>query len=78
MSEESEILTKLIKLWLNKKYNKKLINSSKLLNKKYINKLVNKFLNTEPFNLMKNDLLILSIINNIMKIEIYKILLNKN
>ena len=76
MSEVSEILKTLIRFWLNEKYKSREINfSDKLLNNKNVNKLVDEFLNTKPYDSMKNEVLILSIINKLMQIEIYRILL---
>ena len=76
MSEVSEILKTLIRFWLNKKYESQEIKfSDKLLNNKNVTKLVDEFLNTKPYDSMKNEVLILSIINKLMQIEIYRILL---
>ena len=78
MSEVSEILKTLIRFWLNEKYKSREINfSDKLLNNKNVNKLVDEFLNTKPYDSMKNEVLILSIINKLMQIEIYRILLKE-
>ena len=78
MSEVSEILKTLIRFWLNEKYKSQEIKfSDKLLNNKNINKLVDEFLNTKPYDSMKNEILILSIINKLMQIEIYRILLKE-
>ena len=76
MSEVSEILKTLIRFWLNEKYESREIKfSDKLLNNKNVNKLVDEFLNTKPYDSMKNEVLILSIISKLMQIEIYRILL---
>ena len=78
MSEVSEILKTLIRLWLKEKYeSKEIIFSDKLLNSKNVTKLVDEFLNTKPYDSMKNEVLILSIINKLMQIEIYRILLKE-
>ena len=76
MSEVSEILKTLIRDWLKEKYESQEIKfSDKLLNNKNVTKLVDEFLNTKPYDSMKNEVLILSIINKLMQIEIYRILL---
>ena len=78
MSEVSEILKTLIRFWLNEKYESQEIKfSDKLLNNKNVTKLVKEFLNTKPYDSMKNEILILSIINKLMQIEIYRILLKE-
>lgn len=78
MSEVSEILKTFIRFWLNEKYESQEIKfSDKLLNNKNVTKLVNEFLNTKPYDSMKNEVLILSIINKLMQIEIYRILLKE-
>ena len=78
MSEVSEILKTLIRFWLNEKYESQEIKfSDKLLNSKNVIKLVDEFLNTKPYDSMKNEVLILSIINKLMQIEIYRILLKE-
>ena len=78
MSEVSEILKTLIRFWLKEKYESKEIKfSDKLLNNKNVTKLVDEFLNTRPYDSMKNEVLILSIINKLMQIEIYRILLKE-
>lgn len=78
MSEVSEILKTLIRFWLNEKYESREIKfSDKLLNNKNVIKLVDEFLNTKPYDSMKNEVLILSIINKLMQIEIYRILLKE-
>jgi len=78
MSEVSEILKTLIRLWLKEKYeSEEIIFSDKLLNSKNVTKLVDEFLNTKPYDSMKNEVLILSIINKLMQIEIYRILLKE-
>jgi hypothetical protein len=78
MSEVSEILKTLIRFWLNEKYESQEIKfSDKLLNNKNVTKLVDEFLNTKPYDSMKNEVLILSIINKLMQIEIYRILLKE-
>tara|TARA_Y100000991_G_C21864764_1_gene302484 strand:- start:459 stop:695 length:237 start_codon:yes stop_codon:yes gene_type:complete len=78
MSEVSEILKTLIRFWLKEKYESKEIKfSDKLLNSKNVIKLVDEFLNTKPYDSMKNEVLILSIINKLMQIEIYRILLKE-
>ena len=77
MSELSEILKTLIRFWLNEKYkNQDIAFSDDLLKDNNIKKLVKNFLNTKPYDSMKNELLILSMIDKIMRIEIYRILLN--
>ena len=77
MSEVSEILKTLIRFWLNERYkNEELIFSDDLLKGNNVKILVKDFLNTKPYDSMKNELLILSIIHKIMQIEIYRILLN--
>lgn len=78
MSEVSKILKTLIRFWLNEKYESQEIKfSDKLLNNKNVTKLVDEFLNTKPYDSMKNEVLILSIINKLMQIEIYRILLKE-
>ena len=78
MSEVSEILKTFIRFWLNEKYESQEIKfSDKLLNNKNVTKLVDEFLNTKPYDSMKNEVLILSIINKLMQIEIYRILLKE-
>ena len=78
MSEVSEILKTFIRFWLNEKYESQKIKfSDKLLNNKNVTKLVDEFLNTKPYDSMKNEVLILSIINKLMQIEIYRILLKE-
>ena len=78
MSEVSEILKTFIRFWLNEKYESQEIKfSDKLLNNKNVTKLVNEFLNTKPYDSMKNEVLILSIINKLMQIEIYRIFLKE-
>jgi len=75
MSEVSEILKNLIRFWLKNKYEEEnLIFSDDLLKLKNIKKLVNEFLNTKPYDSMKNEVLILSMIDKIMQIELYRIL----
>ena len=77
MSEVSEILKTLIRFWLNERYkNEELIFSDDLLKGNNVKILVKDFLNTKPYDSMKNELLILSIIHKIMQIEIYRILFN--
>ena len=77
MSELSEILKTLIRFWLNEKYkNQDIAFSDDLLKDNNIKKLVKNFLNTKPYDSMKNELLILSMIDKIIRIEIYRILLN--
>ena len=77
MSEVSEILKTLIRFWLNEKYkNQEIIFSDDLLKCNNVKILVKKFLNTKPYDSMKNEVLILSMIDKIMRIEIYRILLN--
>jgi len=77
MSEVSEILKTLIRFWLNERYkNQELIFSDDLLKGNNVKILVKDFLNTKPYDSMKNELLILSMIHKIMQIEIYRILLN--
>ena len=77
MSEVSEILKTLIRFWLNEKYkNQEFIFSDDLLKGNNVKILVENFLNTKPYDSMKNEVLILSMIDKIMRIEIYRILLN--
>lgn len=74
MSELSNTLKYLIRDWLFHKFeNNKL--SDELLTPDNIKFLVNDFLSTKPYNIMKNESLILSMICPIMQIEIYRILL---
>jgi len=61
----------------------KIMVRSWLLNKNIIenhnsDKLLKEFLRTKPYNIMQNELTILFILPSIMKIEIYKILLENN
>jgi len=77
MSEVSEILKTLVRYWLSEKYKSQdVIFSDDLLKRNNVKKLVKSFLNTKPYDSMKNELLILSMIDKIMQIEIYRILLN--
>jgi len=77
MSEVSEILKTLVRYWLSEKYKSQdVIFSDDLLKRNNVKKLVKIFLNTKPYDSMKNELLILSMIDKIMQIEIYRILLN--
>ena len=77
MSEVSEILKTLIRFWLKEKLkNHDFKFSDDLLKGNNVKNLVNDFLNTKPYDSMKNEVLILSIIDKIMQIEIYRILLN--
>jgi len=78
MSEVSEILKTLIRFWLNEKYkNQEFIFSDDLLKCNNVKILVENFLNTKPYDSMKNEVLILSMIDKIMRIEIYRILLKE-
>ena len=75
MSELSNTLKYLIRDWLFHKFDNNKILSDELLTSDNINSLVNDFLSTKPYNIMKNESLILSMICPIMQIEIYRILL---
>lgn len=75
MTEVNNTLKFLIRNWLN---SSDIEITKDLLSDDNIEKLIDKFLSTKPYNSMKNEILIISSLSKIMKIEVYRILINNN